>query len=111
MMTPETKAALIAKLQDDSVELLLTFKADDNGRHYRLNTIRDCIECLYDDGRNQLGIKPSTVSLPACELPKLLSVVKTKNNDVYWVYLALESESDRNQWADYLNSVLGCIGE
>jgi hypothetical protein len=111
-MTPETKAALIAKLQDDSVQLQFKLKcgnwADDD---HSIESIINAIVLGYI-----YRIKPSTVSLPAVELPKpifhkYLETIQYHN--IFYITdisdTKFKTESDAQQWAEYLNSVLGCI--
>ena len=106
-MTPETKAALIAKLQDDSVELqvknLLNQYVDSSVSAYELHRMVYVFNHEY-------RIKPSTVSLPAVELPKPLKVeCKCRPDSIGyepWVMINFKSNADFEQWHDYINSAL-----
>ena len=119
-MTPETKAALIAKLQDDSVKIQ---------SKYRHQEWQDTDENAYEMHKTSIEahkyfeyrIKPSTVSLAAVELPKpeitskffARELCASEDYDRFTFdtrnYVIFKTESDAQQWADYLNSVLSCI--
>ena len=116
-MNEQTKQALIAKLQDDSVELQIGII---NG--IWTDTKYSALEAHIESSKHNLDlrIKPSTVSLPACELPKpetfeLIAPLNIRAIDSTALpfmcasILSFKTESDAQAWADYLNSVLGCI--
>ena len=106
-MTPETTAALIAKLQDGSVELQYKGKFDGLWK----DSSQTADEIMYSIVEGiEYRIKPSTVSLPEVELPKNTSFFMTSDFDCKLdIGIYFKNNADKIEWADYLNSILGEI--